>query len=62
VIRTMPGMPAGVIGLEAVGRVSDLDNEQALVPAVRSALERGDVRLSMCWAGVRLVLRRCRLG
>jgi hypothetical protein len=45
VIRTMPGMPAGVIGLEAVGRVSDQDYEQVLVPAVSSALERGDVRL-----------------
>ena len=45
VIRTMPGMPAGVIGLEAVGRVSDQDYEQVLVPAVTSALERGDVRL-----------------
>lgn len=44
-IRTMPGMPAGVIGLEAVGRVSDQDYEQVLVPAVSSALERGDVRL-----------------
>jgi hypothetical protein len=41
----MPGMPAGVIGLEAVGRVSDQDYEQVLVPAVSSALERGDVRL-----------------
>jgi hypothetical protein len=38
-------MPAGVIGLEAVGRVSDQDYEQVLVPAVTSALERGDVRL-----------------
>jgi len=45
VIRTLQAMPAGVLGLEAVGRVSDQDYEQVLVPAVSSALGRGDVRL-----------------
>jgi hypothetical protein len=37
-------MPPGVIGLEAVGRVTDEDYQDVLVPAVSAALER-DVRL-----------------
>jgi hypothetical protein len=41
----MEGMPSGVIGPEAVGRVTDQDYEDVLLPAVRTALERGDVRL-----------------
>ena len=45
VIRTMERMPAGIIGLEAVGRVTDQDYQDVLVPAVAAALERGDVRL-----------------
>ena len=45
VIRTMERMPAGIIGLEAVGRVTDQDYQDVLVPAVSAALERGDVRL-----------------
>ena len=44
-IRTLERMPPGVIGLEAVGRVIDEDYQDVLVPAVRAALERGDVRL-----------------
>ena len=44
-IRAIEGMPTGVVGLEAVGRVSDQDYEEVLVPTIRAALDRGDVRL-----------------
>ena len=44
-IRTLKGMPPGVIGLEAVGRVTDEDYQDVLLPAVTAALERGDLRL-----------------
>ena len=38
-------MPAGRIGLEAVGKVTDDVYRDVLVPAVSTALERNDVRL-----------------
>ena len=44
-IRALEGMPTGVVGLEAVGRVTDEDYEQVLVPTIGAALEHGDLRL-----------------
>lgn len=44
-IKTIANMPAGTIGFEAVGKVTDDDYREVLVPAVGAALERGDVRL-----------------
>jgi hypothetical protein len=38
-------MPPGTIGVEAVGKVSEDDYRDVLVPAVSTAVERGDVRL-----------------
>ena len=38
-------MPAGTIGLEATGKVTEEDYRDVLVPAVSAALEQGDVRL-----------------
>jgi hypothetical protein len=45
VIRIIAGMPAGTIGLEAVGKVTDDDYSTVLLPAIEAALERNDVRL-----------------
>ena len=44
-IRTIHAMPVGTIGLEAVGKVTDDDYRDVLVPAISAAVERGDVRL-----------------
>lgn len=44
-IRVIEDMPAGTIGFEADGKVTDDDYREVLVPAVKAALERGDVRL-----------------
>ena len=44
-IRIVENMPVGTIGLEAVGKVTDDDYRDVLVPAVSAALERDDVRL-----------------
>ena len=44
-IRIIENMPAGTIGLEAVGKVTDDDYRDVLVPAVSTALQRDDVRL-----------------
>jgi SpoIIAA-like len=44
-IRVIDNMPPGTIGLEAVGKVTEDDYRDVLVPAVGAALERGDVRL-----------------
>jgi hypothetical protein len=38
-------MPVGTIGLEAVGKVTDEDYRNVLIPAISSAVERNDVRL-----------------
>ena len=38
-------MPPGTIGLEAVGKVTDDDYRDVLLPAVSEALQRNDVRL-----------------
>jgi hypothetical protein len=45
VIRIIADMPAGTIGLEAVGKVTDDDYRTVLLPAIEAALERNDVRL-----------------
>ena len=44
-IKIIENMPPGTIGLEAVGKVTDDDYRDVLVPAVSTALERNDVRL-----------------
>jgi SpoIIAA-like len=44
-IKIIQDMPVGTIGLEAVGKVTEDDYRDMLVPAVSAALERGDVRL-----------------
>ena len=44
-IKVIDNMPPGTIGLEAVGKVTEDDYRDVLVPAVVAALERGDVRL-----------------
>ena len=44
-IRLIGNMPTGTVGLEAVGKVTEDDYRDVLVPAVSAALERNDVRL-----------------
>ena len=44
-IKIMEDMPAGTIGFEASGKVTDEDYETVLAPAVRAALEHGGVRM-----------------
>ncbi len=45
-IRLLDGMPAGVLGLEAIDDVEKEDYEDVLVPAVNTAIaEHGKVRL-----------------
>jgi hypothetical protein len=44
-IKVIENMPVGTVGLEAVGKVSEDDYRNVLLPAVSAALERGDVRL-----------------
>src|ERR671921_1018712 len=44
-IKVIEDMPVGTIGFEASGKVTDDDYRDVLVPGVRAALERGDVRL-----------------
>ena len=44
-IRLIRNMPPGTIGIEAVGKVTEDDYQNVLVPAVSEALERNDVRL-----------------
>jgi SpoIIAA-like len=44
-IRIMDDMPVGTVGLEAVGKVTEEDYREVLVPAVGDVLDRGDVPL-----------------
>jgi hypothetical protein len=45
-IRLLHDMPAGVLGLEAVGDVEKEDYENVLIPAIEAAIaEHGKVRL-----------------
>lgn len=44
-IEIIEDMPAGTIGFRASGKVTDEDYQAVLVPAVRTALEAGEVRL-----------------
>jgi hypothetical protein len=44
-IKIIEHMPAGTIGVEAVGKVTDDDYRDVLLPAISAALERNDVRL-----------------
>jgi hypothetical protein len=46
VIRLLSGMPAGVLGLQAIDDVEDEDYRDVVVPAVETAIaEHGKVRL-----------------
>ena len=44
-IRTIDGMPAGTIGFEAVGTVTEEDYRDVLAPALKDAMAHDDVRL-----------------
>lgn len=44
-IKIIQDMPVGTIGLEAVGKVTEEDYRNVLLPAISSAVERTDVRL-----------------
>jgi SpoIIAA-like len=44
-IRLIDDMPAGTVGLEAVGRVTAADYRDVLVPAISDALKCKNVRL-----------------
>ena len=44
-IRSIENMPAGVLGLEAVGKVTEDDYRDVLLPQVTAALERGELRM-----------------
>ena len=44
-IRLIDDMPAGTIGVEAVGKVTGQDYDNVLVPAFSEALKRTNVRL-----------------
>ena len=44
-IRTIERMPPGTMGFEAVGKVTDEDYREVLLPALRAALDRNDVRM-----------------
>jgi hypothetical protein len=62
-IRVIENMPLGTIGLEAVGKVTEDDYRDVLLPAVSAALERGDVTAALSpWQRLRLVFGRRSLG
>jgi hypothetical protein len=44
-IRLIDDMPAGTVGLEAVGKVTAADYRDVLVPAISDSLKRQSVRL-----------------
>jgi hypothetical protein len=44
-LKVIENMPAGTIGLEAVGKVTEQDYRDVLVPAVTKARAEGKVRL-----------------
>ncbi len=45
VIKVIENMPAGTIGLEASGKVTEEDYRDVLVPTINAATEQGKVRL-----------------
>jgi SpoIIAA-like len=72
-IRRIEDMPAGTVGLEAVGTVTADDYERVLIPALSDALERKNVRLlyllgpqfesysaSAMWSDTKIGLRHLR--
>ena len=44
-IEPLQGMPVGTIGFRATGRVTRDEYRELLLPAMRAAAERGDVRM-----------------
>jgi hypothetical protein len=44
-IKVIEGMPSGTIGLEAVGKVTEEDYRDVLLPAVSASVQRNEVRL-----------------
>jgi hypothetical protein len=45
VFEPITGLPKGVVGFEAVGKVEAADYEGVLMPAIARSAEAGDVRL-----------------
>jgi hypothetical protein len=41
-IRVLEDLPGNVVGIEAIGRVTDDDYEKVLVPAVKAALDANE--------------------
>lgn len=44
-IKLIEHLPAGIVGVEASGKVTDDDYREVLVPALQEALARKDVKL-----------------
>ena len=44
-VRGIDGMPSGTIGLEASGELSKEDYTEVMEPALREAVERGEIRM-----------------
>jgi hypothetical protein len=44
-IKIIEDMPHGTIGVEAVGKVTEQDYREVLLPAITPALKRDDLRL-----------------
>jgi SpoIIAA-like len=44
-IRVIEDMPEGTVGIEAVGKVTEDDYKNVMIPALSEALERKDARI-----------------
>ncbi len=44
-VKRIEGMPPGTIGLEASGELSKADYSEVMEPALREALESGEIRM-----------------
>ena len=62
VIKVIENMPAGTIGLEASGKVTEEDYRDVLVPTINAATEQGKVRLLYVFARAHRVLRAAPCG
>ncbi len=43
-LKSIPGLPAGVIGYSAIGKVTAEDYTRVMIPAIEAALAKGKVR------------------
>ena len=51
-LKPIEGLPSGVVGFEATGRIEASDYRDVLLPAVREVSERGeDVRIVLVFEG-----------